>query len=72
MTEVGKTMSYVALKPCGCLAIAIVDNPAHAGDIAREIAKGIRQGYHFDRVPSQRVREMALLCALHRKEEVGG
>lgn len=60
--------SYIALKDCGCLAMAMVDNPEHKRDVAKEIAKGIRQGYSFSRLTTQQVREMPWTCPEHQKE----
>ena len=59
------TMSYVARKPCGCLAMAVVDNPAHAKDTAKEIAKAIRLGETVDRLPVEEVRAMPWKCSEH-------
>ncbi len=61
-----ESFSYVALKDCGCLAIAMVDNPEHKRDVAREMAKGIRQGYSFHRLTTQQVREMEWDCPEHK------
>ncbi len=49
------------------MAMAMVDNPEHKRDVAREIAKGIRQGYSFQRISTQEVREMEWTCPEHKK-----
>ncbi|KKL78742.1 hypothetical protein LCGC14_2021750 [marine sediment metagenome] len=61
------SFSYVAFQSCGCLAMAMVDNPEHKRDVAREMAKGIRQGYSFHRLTTQQVREMPWVCLEHQK-----
>ncbi len=61
--------TYVALKVCGCLAIAIVNSPQRPRDVAREIAKGIRQGYTFQLRETASVREMQWTCDEHCKTE---
>ena len=58
-------MSYVARKPCGCVTMAIVDNPAHAKDTAKEISKAIRLGETVDRLPVEAVRAMPWKCSEH-------
>ena len=51
------SMSYVGRAKCGCIQIAIVDNPEHIRDVAKEVGKAIRLGYHVERVTSSWVRE---------------
>lgn len=51
-----KYMAYIGRADCGCIKLAIVDNPEHAKDTAKEIAKAIRQGYKIERVTCDYVR----------------
>jgi hypothetical protein len=66
-----QSMSYISKKPCGCLAMAIVDNPEHKKDVAREIAKAIRAGETVERVTTESVRTMEWECPEHRKTVLG-
>ena len=66
---VAESFTYFALKACGCLAMAMVDNPEHKRDVAKEMGKGIRQGYSFQRVPTQQVREMPWTCPEHKEKD---
>ena len=50
-------MAYIGHAECGCIKLAIVDNPAHYKDTAREIIKAIRQGYVVERVTCEYVRQ---------------
>lgn len=52
-----RKMSYIGQAPCGCIKLAIVDNPEHAKDTAREISKAIKQGYKIRRVTCDYVRK---------------
>lgn len=61
-------MSYISKKPCGCLSMAIVDNPDHKKDVAREIAKAIRLGETIERVTLESVRTMDWECPEHRRK----
>ncbi|KKM13659.1 hypothetical protein LCGC14_1713970 [marine sediment metagenome] len=61
-----ESFSYVALKDCGCLAMAMVDRPERKKDVAKEVAKGIRQGYAFHRLTTQQVRDMEWTCPEHK------
>jgi len=63
------SMSYVARKPCGCFAMAVVDNPDHKRDVAKEVAKAIRRGETVTRVPSEDVRTMDWECAEHSSKK---
>jgi len=59
------SMSYISRKPCGCLSMAVVDNPEHKKDVANEIAKAVRRGETVDRVTSEQVRTMDWKCPEH-------
>jgi len=64
-------MSYVARKPCGCVSMAIVDNPDHKGEVAREVAKAVRLGETVDRLPVEDVRTMPWKCSQHSSKNTG-
>lgn len=55
-------MTYIARKPCGCLAMAAFDSPDMTQRTAREVSKAIRAGLMVDRVPTADVRTMAWRC----------
>ena len=59
-------MSYISKKPCGCICMAMVDNPNHKKDIAREIAKAIKLGEIIERMPTETVRIMPWKCLEHK------
>ena len=61
--------TYIGVKPCGCLIMAIVDRPEHQKDVAKEVAKAIREGLKVSRVPTQQVRDMPWECPLHKAEK---
>lgn len=50
-------MCYIGRRPCGCVGFAAVDEPAHASDNAKEVAKVIRAGWTIERQSVQWVRE---------------
>ena len=58
-------MAYISKKACGCLAMAIVDNPDHKREVAKEIGKAVRLGETVERVPAEDVRTMAWKCSEH-------
>lgn len=60
--------SYVSRQPCGCLGVAVVDNPEHRRDVAKEVAKAIRCGEIVERVATDSVRTMGWWCPKHRLE----
>lgn len=55
-------MTYVGRNPCGCIAFLVVDEPTHAKPVAREVARGIREGMTIERVATEWVRTPA--CTL--------
>ena len=65
------SMSYVARKPCGCVSMAIVDNPDHKREVAREVAKAVRLGETVDRLPVEDVRTMPWKCSQHSSKNTG-
>lgn len=48
---------YVGRRPCGCVGFAAIDEPAHARDNAKEVAKVIRAGWTIERQSVKWVRE---------------
>lgn len=65
------TMSYLSRKPCGCLGMAVVDNPEHKRDVAKEIAKAVRLGEIVERVPLEKVRRTMWRCPTHSAKKEG-
>ena len=59
--------SYIAQKECGCLVMAVVNNPDHRREVAREVSRAIREGLQVSIVPSEQVRTMAWECETHKK-----
>ena len=57
------SFSYIGRKHCGCLVAAMVDDPEHKKDIAKEIAKWIRDGLIIERVTTEYVRENFKYCS---------
>lgn len=68
MPEESMSYSYISRQPCGCLTVAIVDNPEHRRDVAKEVAKAIRNGEVVERVTSESVRKIDWYCPKHRLE----
>lgn len=49
--EAKEAMAYVGSEPeCGCVTFLIVDNPEHAKDTAREVARMMRAGLTINRM----------------------
>lgn len=65
--EVQATMTYISQKPCGCLMMAIIDNPKHKKEVAKEVAKAIRLGETVTRVDTESVKTMDWKCAEHKE-----
>ncbi len=61
-----ESMTYISLKPCGCLATAIVDNPDHKREVAKVVAGAIRLGETVTRVETETVRTMDWKCPEHK------
>ena len=59
-------MSYMSRQPCGCLGMAVVDNPDHKRDVAKEVAKAVRRGETVERVPTEDIRTTMWECPTHR------
>lgn len=62
--------SYIGRKSCGCIVLAIVDDPDHKKDIAKEIAKAIKGGLTIERVTCQYVRENMKRCPHEEKTKI--
>lgn len=60
--------SYISRQPCGCLGMAVVDNPEHRRDVAKEVAKAIRCGEIVEGVTSDYVRKGNWYCPKHMLE----
>lgn len=58
--------TYVSWKPCGCLAMAVVDEAEHANLVATEVARAIRRGERIERLPVETVRTMDWKCESHK------
>mgnify|MGYP001566260858 CR=1 FL=1 len=54
--------AYVGIKPCGCMVFAMVDTPGREKDIAKEVARCIRDGLKVERLPVERVRQEFKRC----------
>lgn len=56
--------AYIARCRCGCkgIVMAIVDNPVHKREVAKEIAKCIREGYTIEHVTVGYVRQSKFGC----------
>lgn len=51
--------TYVALAPCGCIRAAVVDGE-HKREVARHVARWIREGYRIEHWPTEEVRSCTL------------
>lgn len=58
--------TYIGQEACGCVKMAVKDNPAHARDVAKAIAKVVRWGGKISRIPTQQVKEMDWVCPQHK------
>lgn len=64
-------MAYVArCRGCGAVRMAVVDNPQHARDVAREVANAIRDGYYIERGSAGWVRQQSWECICHQKVQL--
>ncbi len=57
-----ENMCYIGRKSCGCIELAVVDNPEHKEKTAKEIAKAIKWGLKIERVSVQYVRDNMRHC----------
>ena len=53
---------YIGRKPCGCIVFAIIDNPDHKHDVAKELGRCVRAGLAIERVTAEYVRTAAWGC----------
>lgn len=62
-----ESKTHVFLKPCGCLACAIVNVPRNFGELAKaqRYAKAHGETYHL--METEVVRTMAWVCAEHKE-----
>ena len=61
-SDMSEDMCYIGRKDCGCIVLAIVDNPEHKKDTAREVGKAIKDGLKIERVTDQFVRDNMKRC----------
>ena len=66
-TEESKT--HVFLKPCGCLACAVINTPSRFGELAKaqRYAKNHNETYQL--METRAVREMEWICPQHKKDK---
>lgn len=67
--ETQEPMTHIFLKPCGCLACAIVDKPEMLPEIGRAFRYSLKHGETYQKVPTQQVREMDWKCKDHKKTD---
>jgi hypothetical protein len=69
MNEV-EPMAYLATKECGCLTLAICDEPHLKKEIAKEVARALRAGDKVARVTCEYVRSYPWKCETHKQKRV--
>lgn len=50
-------MSYIGRKPCGCIVCVIADEPGMRNEVAKFVAKWIKEGLTVERVTHEYVRQ---------------
>ena len=65
--EVKEPMTHIFLKPCGCLACAIVNVPEMFGELAKAQRYAKKHDETYQLIETQTVREMEWQCPLHKK-----
>ena len=70
MSEALTEPAYIALHSCGGWRLAIVDEPSHRKDTAKELARAIREGYTISRVECEDVRSGKVRMCKCRKERI--
>ncbi len=60
-------MAYYATMDCGCLVAAMVDDPTHKKDTAKEIASWARRGDAVNRGTVEEVRAMRWATGAHAR-----
>lgn len=58
----GSGFSYVALRKCGCICGAVLDDPEEARETWAAVAEWIRVGRTVSRVPNDLVRRAEWRC----------
>ncbi len=66
----GETYTYYAMKPCGCLAFAAIDNPRNAVQTGNQARRSIKRGETVNRVLTGKFRNLPWTCANHKIEEI--
>lgn len=62
-------LDYIGTRPCGCVPFWVsADLPAR--DIAKEVARAIRDGLNIERVTTEESRRRIGWCAVHRASRV--
>lgn len=62
MTDSDPSGAYVALRPCGCVVMACANNPEHKKDVARAVAKCIRDGFRIEQRSVEATRVSKFSC----------
>lgn len=62
------SMTYVAKKPCGCIAMVAADKPHVMADAADDLARCMKEGMAVKRIPTTEVRTMPWWCRKHGDE----
>ncbi len=65
--ERDKTPCYIAVKSCGCVVAAIVDDGTRPKDTAKAISDWVRRGAVVERKTVEWVRENMKFCDHHKK-----
>ncbi len=60
--------AYIALRECGCIVGAIVDEPEHRAEVAKDVAEFIRAGYRIERRACEEVRTLPWKCDACQRE----
>ena len=62
-----ESQTHVFLKPCGCLACAIVNRPERFKELAAAQRYAAKHGETYRLMPTQAVRDMAWTCPEHKR-----
>ena len=65
--KVEEPKTHVFLKPCGCLAGAVVNVPEMFGELAKMQRYATKHGETYRLMETQAVREMEWKCPEHKK-----
>lgn len=63
-----ESRTHVFLKPCGCLSVALVDDPRNFVELGKAYKYAQKHGETYQVMDTQKVREMKWRCDLHQKE----